>query len=320
MRLKDIQELLHRGLINSAQHNFLESVFSAKKISVYYELRIMLYLGVMLLTTGLGILIYENIGEVGHIILITVLFSVTAACFAYAFRNGKSFSFTKVEHNSPYFDYIVLLGCLLFISALGYLQFQYAIFDESMGLATLITATWFFYIAYRFDHLGVLSLGISALASFWSLSISPQKWYSADFLDEANLHVTAVMFGGTLCVVALIIDRLKIKQHFTFTYINMSALIYLCGAVAGIFIQEDYYGYFVVAVFLGCGFCIYFANTRKSFLFLLYAFAAGYIAITYLLADMMLYDIFSWFLYFLVSCGGLIFFIVRYKTYFKRAE
>jgi len=129
----------------------------------------------MLFTAGAGILIYENIGDIGHIVAIITLALLTAACFLYAFRNAPPYSPTTVKPPTPYFDYIVLLGSLLFISVQGYLQFQFGLLDNNLGISTLITSVFFFFIAYRFDHAGALSLAITALASFWSISISPQK-------------------------------------------------------------------------------------------------------------------------------------------------
>lgn len=320
MRLSIIKELREKAFISQDQYNFLESVFSGKVISLYYELRILLYLGVMLFATGCGILIYKNIGELGHILSILALIAITIVCFVYAFRKGKPYDDGKVQHANAYFDYIVLLGSLLFVSVLTYLQFQYALFDETMGITTLIIAAFFFLIAYRFDHLGVLSLAITAFASFWSLSISPQKWYHGDFVENANLEFTAILFGSTMAVLAFIVDRKHIKRHFTFTYLNFAALIYLTGALAGVFSDDDVYGYYLMALLIGCGFAAWYAKNSKSFLFLLYAFVFGYIGFTYMLADLLIDDVGFWFFYLLASCGGFIYFIIRSKSYFKRAE
>ena len=178
------KELLEKGLITHDQYLKIDLVTSRKIVSVFYELRTLLYLGVMLFTTGAGILIYQNIGEFGHIISITLLTILTIVCFGYVFRHAPDYSNDKVKAPTPYYDYIVLLGSLLFISVQGYLEFQYGALDEHLGTSTLISAAFFFYIAYRFDHTGILSLAITALASFWSISVSPQKWYSGDFFSE----------------------------------------------------------------------------------------------------------------------------------------
>lgn len=320
MRPEYLNELRSKNLITENQFSVLEPIVSNKIFSVFYELRTLLYLGVLLFTTGVGILIYLNIGDIGHLLSIAVLIILTIACFFYTFKNAPRFTRGKAESPSPYFDYVVLLGCLLFISVLGYLQFQFAIFDEKMELLTLVTAAFFFYAAYRFDHLGVLSLGITALASFWSLSISPQKWYSGDFFEVANLHNTAIGFGAALVGIAILLDKKKIKKHFTITYVNFGCLIFFVGALVGIFSIRDIYLLYLLILLGGCAFAVYFAQQKKSFLFLLYAFVFGYIGITYFLTDTILQDASLWFFYLIASCGGFIFFIVKFKNYFNRAE
>jgi len=62
------------------------------------------------------------------------------------------------------------------------------------------------------------------------------------------------------------------------------------------------------------------ARWRRSFLFLLYAFLAGYIATTYLLFEIVFKNVPElWFYYSLLSCAGFVYFIIRYKTFFKQA-
>jgi len=249
---------------------------------------------------------------------IIALIVLTIGCFFYVFKNAPPYSNASVKGPTPYFDYIVLLGALLFISVLGYLQFQFAIFDENLGLITLVTSAFFFCIAYRFDHLAILSLAITALASFWSISISPQKWYEGDFFETANLHNTAIIFSVSVACIVLLLDKRSIKNHFTFTYLNFCALVFFVGAITGMFVGELWFGYLLL-IYGGCVFAFYMARWKKSFLFLLYAFVSAYIGTTYLLAETILQDGAEiWFLYSIASCGGFIFFIIRFKSYFNQ--
>lgn len=273
----------------------------------------------LLFTTGVGILVYQNIGDLGHQLIIGLLIVITAACFIYVFRAGPDYSNGVTPGPTPYFDYVVLLGSLLFISVQGYLQFQYELLTENLGYSTLITALFFFFVAYRFDHIGVLSLAITALASFWSISLSPQKWYSGNFFTGSHLYTTAIIFGAALAAVGLLLDWKKIKTHFTFTYLNFATLTFFAGAIAAMFLNENYF-LFVLLIFAGCAFSYYQARQRRSFLLLLYAFLAGYIALTYLLAETILSEPMIWFLYFIFSCGGFILFIIRYRKLFSRSE
>jgi len=97
-------------------------------------------------------------------------------------------------------------------------------------------------------------------------------------------------------------------------------LIFFVGCVSGLFIDEQVYLIYVILIYGGCYVAWYQARQKKSFLFLLYSFLAGYIATTFLLAD----TIFDaepslWFLYSILSCGGFIYFIVKYRNLFKQA-
>ncbi len=311
------KELFERGFLTEEQFEKIDLVSSGKLVSVYYELQTFLYLGVMMFTTGMGILIYQNIGDLGHILSIIALSILSMACFWYAFRKALPYANAEVKSPTHYYDYIVLLGSLLFVSVQGYLQFQFGILNENLGISTLVTACFFFYVAYRFDHAGVLSLGITALASFWGITASPRKWYSADFLSGSDLYITAIVFSTVLAAVAIGLDKKQVKEHFTFTYLNFCLLIFFIGAVTGLF-SSEMYGIYVLVIYAGCAFAYYVARWKRSFLFLLYAFLAAYTGTTYLLARIVFFDDPSvWFSYSILSCGGLIYFIIRYRNRFS---
>lgn len=313
-----LSDLSQKGFITEDQFKKIDLITSGKIVSVFYELRTLLYLGVMLFSTGMGILIYENIGDLGHIVSIVALTLIMMGCFWYVFNHTVPYTNEQVTAPTPYFDYILLLGSLLLISVQGYLQIQYGLLDDAMEYSTLITAAFFFYIAYRFDHLGILSLAITALASFWSISISPQKWYSGNFFSETDLHVTGIIFSIAVTGIALFIDKKGQKQHFTFTYLNFCLLIFFVSNMIGLF-SEDMYGIYLILIYGGCVFTYYMARWKKSFLFLLYAFVAAYIGTTFLLFDTILSEAYTlWFYYSILSCGGFIYFIIKYKNFFAR--
>lgn len=316
MRVEKLQELREKGFICDGQFTQIESIVTHKVISVFYELRTMLYLGVMLFTTGVGFLIYQNIGQLGHILAIIALSILSIASLGYCFLKGKPFSKEKVGSPNPYFDYVLLLGCLLFVSVFGYLEFQFGFLEHNARPVSLITAVLFFFFAYRFDHLGILSLAVTAFVSFFGIVVSWNNLESFDQLQNGGL-VLALILG---CV-AILLEKLKIKPHFTFTYLNFCFLIYFLSAFAGIFNgHSGNYLPYALALYLGVGLSVFLANWKKSFLFLLYGVIAGYIATTYFLADNTNMGVEPWLLYLLVSAGGLVYFIVTYRNYFKRTE
>jgi hypothetical protein len=312
------KELLDKGFITAEQFDRIDLITSGKIVSLFYELRSLLYLGVMLFTAGVGLLIYQNIGEFGHIVAIIALTVLMIACFWYGFRNRTAYSNSAIQSATPYFDYVVLLGCLLFVSIQGYLQFRFGWLTENLGASTLISALVFFYVAYRFDHVGVLSLAITALASFWSISLSPQKWYSGNFFEGPHLHSTAVVFSMSVGAIAFFLDRKAIKTHFTFTYLNFCMLLFFIGSIVGLFSDRLNLVY-IPLIFGGSAFAWYMARWKRSFLFLLYAFVASYIALTYFLAINSIFsDVAGWAWYSILSCGGFIYFIIKGRKFFTQ--
>lgn len=313
-----LDDLRQQELITQKQFDELEPFIDGRKISVYYELRTLLYVGILLFTGGLGVLIYKNIGELGHILAIATLVIATFACFGYAIMRGPAYRHGKVLPPNGYYDYAVLLACLLSIIVQGYLQFQYALFDNALEWNTLLSAILFFAVSYRYDHTGVLALAITALASFFGLSLSPQKWYASDFLDDAQLHWIAIGLGVALGSMALWLHSRSIKQHFTFSYLNFSLILFFGGSVAGLFMENSYY-IFLGLIYVGSFFAYRQAVQNHSFIFLLYAFVCAYIGTTYLLADWVFEsEPTLWFYYSITSCGGFIYFIISYKKLFSR--
>lgn len=314
-----LHELHSKKLITDEQFEKMEAVQAKKIFSVFYELRTILYLGILLFSAGMGLLIYKNIGQVGHYVSLLLLCITTAGCFYYAFKKGSPYTNEPVKSPTPYFDYVVLLGCLLLVTVIGYAQFLFNFLDDSIQEVTLVTAIIFFVTAYRFDHVGVLSLAVTAFAAFWGIQVSPQHWSSSEIFSQANLKVVAIIFGLTVATVALILDRKKIKPHFTFSYFNFCSLIFFTGCLAGVF-DSSAKSIFILLTYVGCAGVVYFAFLKKSFLFLLYAFVFGYIVTTYLIGLVGLNDAVFWFFYLITSCAGFVWFIIRFKNFFKRYE
>lgn len=133
------------GLISDASFNKVKQRRANRLISVHWEIRTILYLGVMLFTGGCGILVYKNIDTIGHQFVLLFIGLVTVASYVYCIRTKFPFAVGKVAAPNPYFDYVLLLGCLAMVILLGYLQYQYLVFGTHFGLATFISFILLFF-------------------------------------------------------------------------------------------------------------------------------------------------------------------------------
>jgi hypothetical protein len=323
---KIIEQLQSENLISKEEHEKLAHHYDTKLFSIYWELKTILYLGVLLLSTGVGILIYLNIDTIGHTAILSLIGLACTACFVYCFRNIKPFTWQESVNEHPFSDYILLLGCLLFLSFEGYLQFQYTIFGTRYGMAAIIPSVLFFYLAYRFDHTGILSMAITGLGSWLGLTVTPLNMFQQDF-GSTYLIYTGVGLGAMLTLTSFVISKKDLKKHFSFTYFNFGMqLLFIC-TLSALFIFGNIKFLFFILLTGLCYMAFAYAKKEQSFYFLLMAALYGYIGITYLLV--LLIDnlggfssfgeglIYLSLLYFVLSCIGIIYFFFNYKKFLK---
>ena len=169
-----LAQLQAAGLLPPAQAATIAEAERTRPFSLHYELRALLYLGSTLLAGGLGVLVYENRDSLGHSVITALIAGAMLACFAYAARYRPAFSRGQAPRPRVAAGYLLLLGCLLFLVLEGYVQVQYGVFGTRYGLATLLPAGLFLTLAYRYDHQGVLGLGLTALGAWVGVSVA--RW------------------------------------------------------------------------------------------------------------------------------------------------
>src|SRR5436305_6281507 len=101
MDIQTFKQLHREGLISNDSLQKVEAVESARLFSLHWELKTVLYLGVMLLSGGLGILVYKNVDTIGHQVILAVIALVSVGCFYYCRRKAAPFSFEKVQIPNP---------------------------------------------------------------------------------------------------------------------------------------------------------------------------------------------------------------------------
>ncbi|KAA6431513.1 DUF2157 domain-containing protein [Dyadobacter flavalbus] len=309
-----LRELVSKEIISERQASMISEYETAKPLSVHWELRFMLYVGILLFNSGLGIIIYDNIDSIGHQAIIAGIALLTAACFYYAYRKSHPYSPDEVLNSSKLQEYVLLLGCVSFLALEGYLQFQYKLFGSRYGLAVLIPTVLFFACAYRFDHRGVLSMAVTGLASWLGLTIAPLSVVSGNNLTDLKILNSAIVLGTLLSVTGWLSEKLRIKKHFSYTYIFLGGNLAALAALSGLINQP----YKVVYAILSFAFCLFFvlnARRMQSHLFLLLGVIYAYITVTYLIFFRISEDVYFSLMtvYLTVSSIGVIYFLLNFK-------
>ena len=312
--LKALQE---KNIITLEQSTLISAYEGAKPFSIHYELRMLLYVGIAMLTGGLGVLIYQNIDSIGHGFIVALISLITLGCFGFAYLKHSPFSWGEVKNPSQFADFALLLGCMMFLILEGYLQFQYNLFGTKYGLVTILPAIIFIPAAYFFDHRGVLSMGLTALASWVGVSIAPLSVLSKNDFSAPNFLFTAIALGLVLSGVGLFSEYKNLKKHFSFTYLLLGSNLTLIATMTGIFNHGNWFIYLTITLALCVGLFLY-ARKTQSYIFLLMGVIYGYIAFSYLLyktielihsESLSLLAMY----YFLISGVGVVIFLINIK-------
>jgi hypothetical protein len=291
-----------------------------RPFSLHYELRALLYLGSVLLVSGLGVLIYKNRDSLGQEVITVLIALLMGASFAYAARHRPAFTWGEAPRTSIAADYLLLLGCLLFLVLEGYVQYAYGLFGIRYGLATLLPAGLFFVLAYRYDHRGVLSMAITALATWVGVNVAPLALLQDANYFQAALTKPALVLGLALVAAGLTSEHWRLKAHFAYTYLLLGSNLALLAASSLFLKQEGLAAAGWLLLVLGvCVGLVWYARRAQSYLFLLLAVAYGYVMGTvglYRLADELELNsllIVVGTLYFPLSLGAVILFFVNIK-------
>ena len=275
--LTRLEQWKGQGTISPEQHAHLASLSRGEPFSLFLELNVLLYAGVLAFVAGLGWTVSTWSQQLGDVLVLTILSTVLAACSWYCFSRTPAWVPAETPAPSPIFDYVLYLGSLIWSLELAYLENRFHVLSGQLDLYLLATAGLFFFLAYRFDNRFVLSLALSTLAGWFGLTIS--HWPShqdAAYRQYALLYCLLVGIAGTL------LQRRGLKPHFFGTYLNIVANVLFWALLSGVFNRQGY-GLWLLALLIACGASLAWGLARRQFAFVAYAAVYGYVGVSSML-------------------------------------
>jgi hypothetical protein len=272
-----LEQWKEEAAISLEQHAHLSGLCRGEPFSLFLELNILLYAGVLALVTGLGWTVTTWSQQLGDVLVLTILSIILAACFWYCFSRARAWSPAETPAPSPVFDYVLYLGSLVWCVELAYLENRFHVLSGQWDLYLLATAGFFFFLAFRFDNRFVLSLALSSLAGWFGLTIS--HWPShqdAAYRQYAILYCLLVGGGGAL------LQYRGLKPHFFATHLNIAANVLFWALLSGVFEQQSY-GLWFLGLLIACGASLAWGLARRQFAFIAYSAVYGYVGVSSML-------------------------------------
>ncbi len=223
--------LRQAGHLDDTRAGFLRRVVRGELVSVRLELQLLLYAGVLLLTGGVAILVRNHYDSLGPVTIATALFLGAAACLAWVWRVSPLFRREAVPSPNLAFDYVLLLGLLLFASCLAYAEYNFTLLGASWPWHLLIVSLIYLAAAYRFDSRMVLSLALTTFAAWRGVAVSfPARWidHGPEVIRYNALGCAFLFLGAGWATY-----RAGIKAHFEEVYGHIGLLLLFAALLSG---------------------------------------------------------------------------------------
>ena len=136
-RLEDWRE---QGAISPEQHSHLASLCRGEPCSLFLELNVLLYAGVLAFVAGLGWTISTWSQQLGDILVLSILSILLAACSWYCFSRAPAWSLAQTPAPNAVFDYVLYLGGLVWCVELAYLENRLHLLSGQWDVYLLATA------------------------------------------------------------------------------------------------------------------------------------------------------------------------------------
>ena len=259
-----LQKWRDSGAISADQFDTLIAIVRKERFSVFVELNVLLYLGVLSLAAGVGWTINTYFADLGDAAILIGLTALLMSSLYYCFSHKPGMVV----------DYILYLACLTLAAELAYIEARFEVLRDHWDYYILLSAFVYFFFAYRFDNRLVLSLALSTLAAWFGVKISRFDLISSDSLRAAAIGYGLIVSGG-----GLLLAHHGIKKHYLETYLHVGANVLFIALVSGAIDRNANWMYLpglvvlaVVSIRAGLHF--------RRFVFVVYGTIYGYIGVS----------------------------------------
>lgn len=317
--------LATKNFITQDQHQAINEYQKLELFSIRNELLFLLYISILIFTTGVGVIIYKNIDSIGHVVLLIMLAITTATCFYFCFKKAKGFSNQEVNFDNPLYDYLVLFTTILIGTLIGYFQFNLNLQNSNYSMATLLSAIAALGMAYYFDNKSALTIGITALGSFIGLSLKIQTIFENNIFNDSSILIAGISFGILLLIWQWYSEKNLLKTHFSFVILTFALHLMAISCLSGS--SQDIYWFFYLLILAAIVYYFYLKSISfKAISWYVFALFYGYIGLNMLFFKVIdalnLNDIFAFITLLtpIYVIGSIILFIKLIKDFKKKTN
>jgi hypothetical protein len=246
-----IRRLVREKVLTRRQAYPLWRVARGELISLYWELRLVLYAGVLLVTAGVGALVVENLDRLGPFAVTAALTVAVGVCFFWILRKAPPFSWSEAPSEDLAFDYILLLGVLLASADVAYIEAQFTPLGPHWPWHLLWASVFMGWASIRYDSRVVFSLAMASFASWRGVSLS---FIERDFWSnfETSMRLNTVVCGLLFVGMGFVLRRAGRKAHFEPVATYLGWTLVLMSLLSGVLsVADSFWAYTVLSLLVG---------------------------------------------------------------------
>jgi hypothetical protein len=222
-----VEALVEEGVLTPEQALIPRRAARGELISVRFELRTLLWLGVSLVVAGVGLLVKQNLDRIGPLAIAIALGVAAAGCLAWVARVAPPFRWDEQASPSLAFDYILLLGATLVGADLAFIEIKFTALGAGWPWHLLFSSLLYAALAMRFDSRVVLSLALSTFAAWRGVAMGSLASAPFGRWQPGLVRANAIACGALFVVAGWALVRLRRKAHFEPTAAHMGWLLVL---------------------------------------------------------------------------------------------
>jgi hypothetical protein len=266
-----IPEMVSQGLLTSEQAAAALRPARGELVSARGELRSLLYLGVLAITTGVGLLVKENLDRIGPGVIALGIGLAAGALLFWVERKAPPFSWGKTRSPHLAWDYLLMLAMLLVAADLAYIEVQFTPLGPNWTYHLLLVAALYAIAALRYDARTLFSLALSSFAAWRGIAATRFVLESA---KAPLLRWNALACGALFLALGWALKRFGRKAHFEPVAAWLGWLLVLGALAIGIVDGSNWWIWCALLLATSTGLAVGAIRVRRFGLFALGLLAA----------------------------------------------
>lgn len=230
-----VTRLEREGVLAPEQARLFGRIARGELVSLARALQTLLYLGVLALVTGFGLLFRGEIANLGPVTIALGVALVSAVCLSFVVWRSPPFSTQAVVSPHIAFDYILALGALLAAADLAFVEARFSPLGDRWSFHLLLISAFNAALAFRFDSRSLFALALTTFAAWRGVAATSVERLAFGFFDDTDVvRLNALGCGLAFVLIGRLLRRRDLKAHFEPTAAHLGWLLILQSIAWGI--------------------------------------------------------------------------------------